>query len=77
MLKPRAQLFLRAMLARAYPRVIGLVREPSWILQETLLPILSVAALAFVYRAMGAPEDYIGFVGTGPCSSSMSSLLLP
>ena len=57
--------FSRVMLARAYPRVIGLVRQPGWIVLETLLPIVSVSALAFVYRAAGAPEDYIGFVFLG------------
>lgn len=57
-------LFLRAMLARAYPRVLGLVREPTWMLQETLLPMLSVAAYALVYRTLNAP-DYIAFVILG------------
>ena len=57
-------LFVRAMLARAYPRVMGLVREPGWVLQETVLPILSVAAYAFVYRSLNANE-YVGFVILG------------
>jgi ABC-2 type transport system permease protein len=57
-------LFVRAMLARAYPRVMGLVREPTWILQETVLPIMSVSAYALLYRAMGA-EDYIAFAILG------------
>jgi ABC-2 type transport system permease protein len=53
------------MLARAYPRVIGLRRLPGWIILETLLPMLSVAAMVFVYRAMQAPEEYVGFVILG------------
>jgi ABC-2 type transport system permease protein len=57
-------LFWRTMLARAYPRVIAIRREPTWVLQETLLPFLSVAAFAFVYRALGA-ESYVGFVILG------------
>jgi ABC-2 type transport system permease protein len=57
-------LFVRAMLARAYPRVIGLWREPTWMLQETLLPLLSVAAFAYVYRAAGA-NDYVAFAVLG------------
>jgi ABC-2 type transport system permease protein len=57
-------LFWRTMLARAYPRVIALWREPMWILQETLLPVVSVAAFAFVYRALGA-DAYVGFVILG------------
>jgi ABC-2 type transport system permease protein len=58
-------LFVRVMLARAYPRVVGLVRQPGWLLMETLLPVLSVSAFAFVYRAMRAPDEYIGFVVLG------------
>ena len=59
------ELFLRTMIARAYPRVVGMGRQPSWILQEAFLPILSVAAFAYVYRAMQAPEAFIGFVILG------------
>ena len=59
-------LFVRATLARAYPRVIGLWREPSWMLQETLLPLLSVSAFVFVYRAMlHGPSPFEGFVLLG------------
>lgn len=56
---------LRAILGRAYPRVIGLTREPSWIFFEILLPFLAVSAFVFVYRALDAPEEYIGFVVLG------------
>lgn len=55
----------RAILGRAYPRVIGLTREPSWIFFEILLPFLAVSAFVFVYRALGAPEEFIGFVVLG------------
>jgi ABC-2 type transport system permease protein len=58
-------LFLRTMLARAYPRVIGMRRQPSWVIHEAILPILSVASFAYVYRAMQAPEAYVGFVILG------------
>jgi ABC-2 type transport system permease protein len=57
--------FLRVVLARAYPRVIGLKRMPGWIFLETLLPALSVAAFAFAYRAMNAPEEYLGYAVLG------------
>jgi ABC-2 type transport system permease protein len=56
---------LRAIVGRAYPRVIGLTREPSWIFFEILLPFLAVSAFVFVYRALDAPEEYIGFVVLG------------
>ena len=57
--------FVRVMLARAYPRVIAVRRQPGWLILETVLPVLSVAAFAFVYRAMQAPEEYLGFVILG------------
>jgi ABC-2 type transport system permease protein len=56
---------LRAMVGRAYPRIIGLTREPSWLFFEIFLPFLAVTAFVFVYRALGAPEEYIGFVVVG------------
>jgi ABC-2 type transport system permease protein len=60
-----AVLFIQAVVARAYPRVIGQQREKSWMFFEILLPMLSVAAYVFVYRAIGAPEAYVGFVVVG------------
>jgi ABC-2 type transport system permease protein len=59
------RLFLKTVLARAYPRVIGQQREISWIFFEIFLPILAVSAYVFVYRAIQAPEEYIGFVVVG------------
>lgn len=58
-------LFWQTVWARAYPRVIGAFRERSWMFFETLLPLMSIAAYVFVYRAIGAPADYIGFVVVG------------
>ena len=56
---------LRAVVGRAYPRVISLAREPSWLFFEIFLPFLAVSAFVFVYRALDAPEDFIGFVVLG------------
>ncbi len=56
---------LRAVVGRAYPRVIGLTLEPSWIFFEILLPFLAVSAFVFVYRALGAAEEFVGFVVLG------------
>jgi ABC-2 type transport system permease protein len=58
-------LFLQSVVARAYPRVIGQQREKSWMFFEIFLPMLSVAAYVYVYRAIGAPEEYVGFVVMG------------
>jgi ABC-2 type transport system permease protein len=59
------QVNLRAVLGRAYPRIIALTREPSWVFFEILLPFLAVSAFVFVYRALDAPEEFIGFVVVG------------
>jgi ABC-2 type transport system permease protein len=59
------RLFLRTVFARAYPRVVGMQREPTWIFFETFLPFLGTVGYVYVYRAMQAPEDYIGFVVIG------------
>jgi ABC-2 type transport system permease protein len=56
---------LRTVLGRAYPRVTGLFREKSWIAFEILLPFLATSAFVFVYRALQAPPQYIGFVVLG------------
>ena len=58
-------LFAAAAAARTYPRVAWMFRNRTWLLQETLLPLLSVAALAYSYKAMGAPTEYAGFVVLG------------
>jgi ABC-2 type transport system permease protein len=59
------RLFLKTVIARAYPRVVGQQREKSWIFFEILLPMLGVCSYVFVYRAIGAPEEYVGFVVMG------------
>jgi ABC-2 type transport system permease protein len=59
------KLFLKTIVARAYPRVIGQQREKSWMFFEIFLPMLAVAAYVYVYRAIGAPEEYVGFVVIG------------
>jgi ABC-2 type transport system permease protein len=56
---------LRTVLGRAYPRVTGLFREKSWVFFEILLPFLATSAFVFVYRALQAPPQYVGFVVLG------------
>ncbi len=56
---------LRTIWGRAYPRVIGMMREPSWLFFEILLPFLTTSAFVFVYRALAAPPEYVGFVVLG------------
>ncbi|MGL6096846.1 MAG: ABC transporter permease [Fimbriiglobus sp.] len=59
------RLFYCAAAARTYPRVAWMFRNRTWLLQETVLPVLSVAAFAYVYRAMNAPPEYVGYVILG------------
>ncbi len=59
------KLFIQTVIARAYPRLIGQQREKSWMFFDIVLPLLSVSAYVFIYRAIKAPEDYIGFVIIG------------
>lgn len=52
-------------MARAYPRVRGIVRERAWLITEIVLPLLGVIAMVYVYRSLGAPHQYLGFVVLG------------
>ncbi|MCI0346561.1 MAG: ABC transporter permease [Chloroflexi bacterium] len=56
---------LRSIRGRAYPRWRGLFREKSWVLFEILLPFLGTSAFVFVYRAIDAPIEYVGFAVLG------------
>lgn len=57
--------YLQTVFARAYPRLIGQQREKSWMFFDIFLPLLGVSSYVFVYRAIHAPEEYIGFVVVG------------
>ncbi len=59
------RLFIQSVIARAYPRLIGQQREKSWMFFDVFLPLLAVSAYVFVYRAIQAPEEYVGFVVVG------------
>jgi ABC-2 type transport system permease protein len=58
-------LFWAVMWARAYPRLVGSLRERSWLIFETVFPLLGVVGYIYVYRAVDAPQEYIGFVVLG------------
>lgn len=59
------RLFVQTVIGRAYPRIIGLLREHSWFFFEVFLPVLSIAAYVFIYRAIGAEDVFVGFVVMG------------
>lgn len=56
---------LRATLGRSYPRVIGSNRDRSWLFYDTVLPLLGTIAFVYVYKALGAPDRFIGYVIMG------------
>jgi ABC-2 type transport system permease protein len=58
-------LFIQTVIGRAYPRIVGQQREKSWLFFDVFLPLLSVSAYVFVYRAIQAPPEYVGFVVIG------------
>jgi ABC-2 type transport system permease protein len=59
------KLFWQTIIARAYPRVIGQQREASWLLFDIVMPLGSVIGYVLVYKALHAPQEYIGFVVIG------------
>ncbi len=59
------RLFLMTVWGRSYPRVVGQQRDRSWVFFDVFLALMGVAAYVFVYRAIGAPKEYVGFVIVG------------
>lgn len=59
------KLFCQVVQARTYPRIAWLFRSNSWMIQETVLPVLAVSAFAYAYRAMEAPAAYTGVLVLG------------
>lgn len=66
------RLNLRAIWGRAFVRVVASNREPSWVIFEGLLPVLSVAAYVYIYKAfIPNPADaavrdrFVGYVIIG------------
>jgi ABC-2 type transport system permease protein len=57
--------FLRAVIGRAYPRIVGANRELSWLVIDCLLPLLGVTAYVFIYKAMNAPSYFVSYVVLG------------
>jgi ABC-2 type transport system permease protein len=55
----------RAMVGRAYPRLIGQNRDKSWVFYDTILPLLGTIAFVYVYKALNASDQYIGYVIMG------------
>jgi ABC-2 type transport system permease protein len=63
-------LFWQTARARAYPRIWGMMREPVWLFFEVFIPMLNVAAFVYLYRALHAPEAFVGFLILGVVSTA-------
>jgi ABC-2 type transport system permease protein len=61
---------MQAVVGRAYPRVIGSNRDRSWLFYDTVLPLLGTIAFVYVYKAIGAPERFIGYVIMGGATTA-------
>lgn len=59
------KLFFQVVQARTYPRLAWLFRSNSWMIQETVLPVLAVSAFVYAYRAMGAKPEFAGYIVLG------------
>lgn len=61
---------IRAMWGRSYPRIIGANRERSWLFYDTVLPLLGTVAFVYVYKALGAPDRFVGYVIMGGATTA-------
>src|SRR5439155_769102 len=69
----RLGLNLRSIVGRAYPRVIGANREPSWLIFEVFLPLLGIAAYVFIYQAFYQAQA--AAICPSPCTPTPAQLL--
>jgi ABC-2 type transport system permease protein len=49
---------LRATAARTYVRIVGSIREWTWIIGDAVLPNLGMCAFVLLYRTLGAPRSF-------------------
>ena len=62
---PGPLLEMRAIVGRAYVRVVGVNRDPVALAIEVTLPLFTVSSLALLYRSLAAPPSYLGYVILG------------
>ena len=58
---------IRTILARAYPRIIGSFRHPSWFLFEVGLPVLSIITFVYVLKLFDSPKEFESYAIIGGC----------
>ena len=59
------QVNVRAAIARARVRIKGTIQDPAWMIAEMIIPMFSIGGFILLYRALGAPASYSGFVIVG------------
>lgn len=59
------QVNARAAFARARVRIKGTMHDPAWMIAETIVPMFSIGGFVLLYRALGAPSLYAGYVVVG------------
>ncbi|HEC96310.1 MAG TPA: ABC transporter permease [Euryarchaeota archaeon] len=55
----------RVVFARAYPRVIAIVRAARWTVGGTIVSLMYMAALVLIYKSINAPKEYYSFAILG------------
>ncbi|MHB8573417.1 MAG: ABC transporter permease [Candidatus Dormibacteria bacterium] len=58
-------IFRRSVYARSYPRLVGLWRNPSWLVMEVAFPMVAIISMAYVYRGLHAPAQFVNYVVLG------------
>ncbi len=65
------ELFLRTVIARSYPRVVGLLlRDRWWLFFDILIPLLTTTGFIYFYRSLDAPSEFLGFVVLGGATAA-------
>jgi ABC-2 type transport system permease protein len=59
------RIFLKSIVARAYPRVVGATRQKTWLFFDMAFPMVGALAMVLVYQGLHAPRQYLGFVVMG------------
>ena len=55
----RARHALQSIGGRAYPRIFGMSREPSWLFFDLVFPILNMSSIVFLLRSRGVDEAWV------------------
>jgi ABC-2 type transport system permease protein len=65
-MKNKIDIFIRVAKARAYVRIKGqLTRDLNWIFASMVGAFLTMASFVYLYRSIGAPEEFAGIVLLG------------